>query len=273
MKILFLGDIFGRAGREGVQQQLPELKKRLKPDVVIANAENAAAGSGLTMKVAGELFAAGIDCLTLGNHAWDQREMITAIGNEPRIVRPLNYPDGTPGKGFYHLRLPDGRALLIVSLMGRLFVDPVIDDPFPALEKVLAAHKLSGRLPIFVDFHAEATSEKMAVANVFDGRVSAVIGSHTHVPTADEVVLPKGTAYMSDAGMCGDYDSIVGMKKDVAIWRFTRKTPPMERKSPAEGPATVCGAFIKTSDDTGLALTIDGVRIGGILKPSDARVG
>ncbi len=266
MKILFLGDIFGRSGREGVARALPLLKERLAPDVVIAEGENAASGKGLTMKVANELFALGIDCLTLGNHAWDQREMLIAIESEPRIIRPLNYPDRTPGKGVYAHKLADGRALLIVSLMGRLFIDPVLDDPFSALDKILTAHKLSGRQHIFVDFHGEATSEKMALANVFDGRVSAVIGSHTHVPTADDVILHKGTAFMSDAGMCGDYDSVVGMKKDVAIWKFTRKTPPPYKREPAEGTATVCGVFVKTNDETGLATAIEAVRIGGLLK-------
>lgn len=266
MKILFLGDIFGRSGREGVARALPLLKERLAPDVVIAEGENAAAGKGLTMNVARELFDLGIDCLTLGNHAWDQREMMIAIESEPRILRPLNYPEGTPGKGLYAHKLADGRTLLIVSLMGRLFIDPVVDDPFPALDKVLGAHKLSGQKHIFVDLHGEATSEKMAIANYFDGRVSAVIGSHTHVPTADDVILPKGTAYMSDAGMCGDYDSIVGMKKDVAIWKFTRKTPPPFKREPAEGNATVCGVFVTTNEETGLATTINAVRMGGILK-------
>jgi 2',3'-cyclic-nucleotide 2'-phosphodiesterase len=147
-------------------------------------------------------------------------------------------------------------------------MEPVLDDPFAAMEKIAALHKVSGDLQIFVDFHGEATSEKMALAHVFDGRVSAVVGTHTHIPTADEQILPKGTAYMTDAGMCGDYDSVVGMKKDVAIWRFTRKTPPLERKSPADGPATICGAFITTDDKTGRALAIEPVRVGGKLRPS-----
>ena len=268
MKILFLGDVVGRSGREAIERYLPALKAQMKPDVVIVNAENAASGFGLTMKIAESIFAMGVDCLTLGNHAWDQRELLTSINNEPRIVRPLNYPEGTPGRGFCLHTLQDGRKVLIVNVMGRLFVEPSVDDPFPALEKTLAAHKLSGRLPIFVDLHAEATSEKMAIAHFFDGRVSAIIGTHTHIPTADDVVLPKGTAYMTDVGMCGDYDSVVGMKKDVAIWRFTRKIPSPERKSPADGPATVSGALVTTDEATGLATKIDPVRIGGILRPT-----
>ena len=266
MRILLFGDVMGRSGRDGLTRHLPDLKAKIKPDVVIANAENAASGSGLTMKIAEEMFAMGINCLTSGNHVWGQRELLVSIDREPRILRPLNYPDLTPGRGTYLHGLPDGRKLMIVNLMARVFMEPVLDDPFAAAEKLVAAHKLSGNLQIFVDFHGEATSEKMAMAHVLDGRVSAVVGSHTHVPTADEQILPKGTAYMTDAGMCGDYDSIVGMKKNVAIWRFTRKTPPPDKKAPAEGEATVCGALVTTDDATGLATGIEPVRVGGKLR-------
>ena len=270
MIILFFGDVMGRSGREGLKQRLPEIKERLKPDAIIVNAENATSGFGLTMKIAEEFFALGISCLTLGNHAWAQRELLTGIDREPRIVRPLNYPEGTPGRGLYLHALQDGRTLLVVNPMARLFMDPVLDDPFAAVEKVVAEHKLSGKLHIFVDIHGETTSEKMAMAHLLDGRVSAVIGSHTHVPTADEHILPKGTAYMSDAGMCGDYDSVIGMKKDVAIWTFTHKTPFSERKSPAEGEATLCGVVVTTDDKTGLAVKIEVVRVGGILSQANA---
>ena len=266
MKILFFGDVMGRSGREGLAQHMPGLKTRLKPDAIIANAENAASGSGITMKIAEELFSLGITCLTSGNHVWGQRELLTAIDREPRILRPLNYPDLTPGRGTYLHSLTGGRKLLIVNLMARVFMEPVLDDPFAAAEKLVATHKLNGNLQIFVDFHGEATSEKMAMAHVLDGRVSAVIGSHTHIPTADEQILPRGTAYMTDAGMCGDYDSIVGMKKPVAIWRFTRKTPAPDKKAPAEGEATVCGAMVTTDDATGLAVGIEPVRVGGKLR-------
>lgn len=268
MKILFLGDIVGRSGREGVAAHLPALRAKYAPDAIVINAENAASGYGLTLKIAEELFALGATCLTLGNHAWAQREMLTAIGAHPQIVRPLNYPEGTPGRGFHLCPLPNNRRLLVVNLLGRTFVEPVLDDPFAAMEKIVAAHKLSGNLQILVDMHAEASSEKMAMGHAFDGRVSAVIGSHTHIPTADAHILPRGTAYMTDAGMCGDYDSIIGMKKDVAIWRFTRKTPTLERKAPADGDATVCGAMITTDDATGLATAIAPLRIGGILGPT-----
>lgn len=266
MRILFFGDVMGRSGREGLEQQLPALRARLKPDAIIVNAENAASGAGITTKIAEDLFALGVTSLTMGNHTWAQRELMTTINHEPRIVRPLNYPEGTPGKGFYLHDLPQGRKLLVVNLLGRVFVEPSVDDPFAAMEKIAATHKLSGNLQILIDMHAEATSEKMAMGHVFDGRVSAVVGTHTHVPTADEQILPSGTAYISDVGMCGDYDSIVGMKKKVAIWRFTRKTPAPERKAPADGPATVCGVLITTDDTTGLATKIEPIRLGGNLR-------
>ncbi|MDE2030038.1 MAG: TIGR00282 family metallophosphoesterase [Alphaproteobacteria bacterium] len=264
MRILFFGDVVGRSGRDGLAKHLPALREKFKSDAVIVNAENAASGVGITMKIAEDMFASGVTCLTSGNHVWGQKELMLTIDREPRILRPLNYPEGTPGRGFY-MAAAGGRKLLVVNAMARLFMEPVLDDPFAAMEKLLAGHKLSGETQIFVDFHGEATSEKMAFAHVFDGRVSAVIGSHTHVPTADAQILPRGTAYLTDAGMCGDYDSIVGMKKDVAIWRFTRKTPPPERKAPADGEATVCGAFIETDDATGMAVAINPVRVGGIL--------
>jgi len=271
MRILFFGDIVGRSGREGLLHHLRDLKERLKPDVIIANAENIASGSGITIKLAEELFSAGVACVTSGNHVWGQRELLTSIDREIRILRPLNYPDPTPGRGYYLHTLLDGRKLLIVNVMARLFMEPVLDDPFAAMERLLAGQKLNDQVQVFVDFHGEATSEKMAFAHVFDGRVSAVIGSHTHVPTADHQIFSGGTAYLSDAGMCGDYDSVVGMKKDVAIWRFTRKTP-MERKSPAEGPATVCGAFIVTDDKSRKALSINPIRVGGRLCPTELAV-
>jgi metallophosphoesterase (TIGR00282 family) len=268
MKILFFGDVMGRSGRDGLEQHLPTLKHKHAPDVIIINGENAAGGAGITTKIAEEFFGFGVACLTTGNHVWAQRELMNTIEREPRIVRPLNYPDKTPGRGFYLHVLPQGRKLLIVNVMARVFMEPVLDDPFATMEKLLAQHKLGANLSIFVDFHGEATSEKMAFAHTFDGRVSAVVGTHTHIPTADEQILPSGTAYMTDTGMCGDYDSIVGMKKDVAIWRFTRKTPPLERKAPADGPATVCGVLITIDEATGLARAIEPVRIGGKLRPT-----
>ncbi|MGE3624671.1 MAG: TIGR00282 family metallophosphoesterase [Bdellovibrionales bacterium] len=266
MRILFFGDIMGRSGRDGVARHLPALKTRLKPDVVIINAENAAGGFGITDKIAQEFYALGADCLTTGNHVWDQKELLGTIDRDPRLIRPLNYPEGTPGRGCYLHQLPDGRKILVANIMARLFMEPSLDDPFAATEKLLAQHRLGASVQaILLDFHSEATSEKMAFGHNFDGRVSAVIGTHTHVPTADDQILPKGTAYLSDAGMCGDYDSVIGVKKALSIWRFTRKIPG-ERMAPAEGEATMCGAFIVTDDATGLARRIEPFRIGGRLR-------
>lgn len=266
MRILFLGDIVGRSGRDGVAKHLPDLKARLKPEVIIANGENAAGGKGITVKMAQEFYAMGVDCITTGNHVWAQKELIGTIDGDPKLLRPHNYPEGTPGRGAYLHALSDGRKILIANLMARVFMEPVLDDPFVVAEKLISQHRLGQSVQaIFVDFHGEATSEKMAFGHVFDGRISAMVGTHTHIPTADAHILPKGTAYQTDAGMCGDYDSIVGVKKELAVWRFTRKIPG-ERFVPAEGEASVCGSFIVTNDATGLAQSIEPVRLGGRLK-------
>lgn len=267
MRILFLGDVMGRSGRDGVATHLPMLKEKLRPDVIIVNAENAAAGHGVTVKIAQDFYAMGVDCLTTGNHVWNQKELLATIDGDPRLLRPLNFPDGTPGKGSYTHTLADGRKILIANIMGTRFIEPMLDNAFAAADRIAFAHKLgAGIHAIFIDFHAEVTSEKMALGQYMDGRVSAVVGTHTHIPTADEQVLTKGTAYMTDAGMCGDFDSVIGVKSESSIWRFTRKTPGA-RMEPADGEATVCGCFIVTDDKTGLAKSIDAVRVGGRLKP------
>jgi hypothetical protein len=267
MRILFLGDVVGRCGRDAVVAHLPELRQRLATDLVVVNGENAAGGFGLTGKIAAELFEAGVDCLTTGNHVWDQRELIGLIEREPRVLRPLNYPEGTPGAGATVITARDGRRVLVVCLLARLFMD-MVDDPFAAMERVLGRHRLGpgngGLDAILIDFHGEATSEKMAMGHFLNGRVSVVIGTHSHIPTADAMILSGGTAYQTDAGMCGDYDSVIGMKKEPAVMRFVRRMP-TERLTPAEGEATVCGALIETDDNTGLALRIEPVRVGGKL--------
>lgn len=261
MRILFLGDIMGRSGREAVERHLPNLKTRLQPDAIIVNAENAAHGDGITSKISETLFTLGVDCITTGNHVWGQREAIGWIDREPRVLRPLNYPAGTPGKGFYKKHLPDGRLLMVVNPMGRQWME-TLDCPFVAMQKTLEPETLGKTaIAIFVDFHAEATSEKMAMAHFLDGRVSAVIGTHTHIPTADAQVLPGGTAYQTDAGMCGDYDSCIGVRKDIPLNKFVRKMPG-EKYVPAEGEATVCGVLVVTDDKTGLARSIAPVRVG-----------
>jgi metallophosphoesterase (TIGR00282 family) len=267
MRILFLGDIVGRAGRETVAARLPALRAALGVDVTVVNAENASHGFGLAPDMARALFAAGADVLTLGNHAWDRKEIISYIADTPRLIRPLNYPPGTPGAGSVVVELADGRRALIAQAMGRLFMDP-LDCPFRATADLLARYRLGASAQaILVDLHAEATSEKMAFAHVFDGQVSMVVGTHTHCPSADAQILPGGTAFQSDAGMCGDYDSVIGMAKDGAALRFWRKMPG-ERLAPAEGPVTICGVFLETDDATGLARRIEPLREGGRLAPA-----
>lgn len=267
MRILFIGDIVGRTGREAVAAALPRLRETLQIDLVVVNAENASHGFGLAPDMAAALFAAGTDVITLGNHAWDRKEIIPYIAETPRVIRPLNYPPGTPGSGSVTVDVGRGRRALVLQAMGRLFMD-ALDCPFRGTAEVLAKHRLGGTVSaIFVDFHAEASSEKMAFAHFLDGKVSAVVGTHTHCPSADAQVLPGGTAFQSDAGMSGDYDSVIGMVKKSATLRFWRKMSG-ERLAPAEGEATVCGAFIETDDATGLARRIEPVRIGGRLAGS-----
>ena len=265
MKLLFMGDVLGRAGRDAVVERMPDIRARLAPDFVVVNGENAAHGFGITPKICEDFFAAGIDAVTLGNHTWDQREILPFIDGEPRLLRPLNYPPGTPGRGIGIYEAPRGRKVMVIQVMGRLFMDP-LDCPFAALERELARVRLGagGIDAIVLDVHAEASSEKMALAHVADGRVSMVVGSHSHIPTADAQILPKGSAYQTDAGMCGDYDSVIGMKKEAAIHKFVRKIPG-ERLSPAEGPGTLCGVFVETDDRTGLALRISPLRLGARL--------
>jgi hypothetical protein len=280
MRILFIGDVVGRTGREAVAAALPRLRAALHIDLAVVNAENASHGFGLGPDMAAALFAAGADVITLGNHAWDRKEIIPVIAQTPRLIRPLNYPPGTPGAGSVVVELPPGsgpgagavRRALVVQAMGRLFMDP-LDCPFRGTAAELAKHRLGGppgshgMAAILVDFHAEASSEKMAFAHTFDGQVSCVVGTHTHCPSADAQILPGGTAFQSDAGMSGDYDSVIGMVKGPSAQRFWRKMPG-EKLAPAEGEATVCGVFLETDDATGLARRIEPVRTGGRLAPA-----
>jgi metallophosphoesterase (TIGR00282 family) len=265
MNLLFLGDIVGRPGRDAVISVLPDLKTRLKPDFVIVNGENAAGGFGITASIAEEFFAAGIDCISTGNHWADQKEILAYGETEDRVLRPVNYPFGTPGRGANLYQAPAG-SVLVINVMGRVFMD-ALNDPFAAVEAELAACPL-GQLAdaIVVDVHAEATSEKMAMGHFCDGRASLVVGTHSHVPTADAQILPGGTAFQCDAGACADYDSVIGMDKAEPLQRFTRKIP-TQRYTPATGPATVCGVFVQTGAN-GLATRIDPVRVGGRLRPT-----
>lgn len=266
MRLLFCGDIVGRPGRDVVVERLPALKRDHKLDFVVANGENAAGGFGITKKICDDLYAAGVDCITTGNHVWDQKDTLAFIKKHPRLLRPQNFPAGTPGNGQGIFTTADGRRVMVINLMGRLFMD-ALDDPFAVIVERIAKCKLgSDADAILVDFHGEATSEKMAMGHFLDGKVSVVVGTHTHVPTADARILSGGTAYMTDAGMCGDYDSVIGMQKAVPIARFTSKLP-TERMAPADGPATLCGLFVETDDRTGLAIRASALREGGVLAP------
>jgi 2',3'-cyclic-nucleotide 2'-phosphodiesterase len=263
MRLLFIGDIVGRPGRTALLDNLPALRQAWSLDCVIVNGENAAGGFGITETICADFLSAGADCVTLGNHAFDQREALVFIARQPRLIRPLNYPRGTPGRGANLIETASGARVLVINLIGRIFMD-AMDDPFAAIENEIAACPLgSGCDALVVDFHAEASSEKQAFAHFVDGRASLVVGTHTHVPTADHQILPLGTAYVTDAGMTGDYDSVIGMEKEEPIRRFTTKLP-ATRFEPASGEATLCGVAVEL-DGKGLATKIAPVRIGGRL--------
>jgi len=267
MRILFCGDVVGRAGRKVLLQRLPELRAALRLDAVVVNGENAAGGFGITPALCQDFYAAGADLITTGNHVFDQRDLIGYSERDPRLIRPLNMLPGTPGRGSAQVALPDGRRLLVLQVIGRLFMGSY-DDPFRALEGELARYPLGASVQaIVVDLHAEATSEKMALGHLADGRASLVAGTHTHVPTADAQILPGGTAFVSDIGMTGDYDSVIGMSKAIALQRF-RTHVPGPRNTPALGDATLCAMFLETDDATGLARRIAPVRLGGRLPPA-----
>lgn len=264
MRLLFCGDIVGRAGRRAFVERVPRLRRDLALDFVIVNAENAAGGFGLTDRICEDLFAAGADAITTGNHVWDKREIAAYMADEPRLLRPLNYPEGTPGRGAGVYDLRDGRRVLVANAMGRLYMD-ALDDPFAAVDRAIGDAVLGRTVDaIVVDIHAEATSEKQAMGHFLDGRATLVVGTHTHVPTADAMILPHGTGYMTDAGMCGDYDSVIGMRKEAPVERFVRKMP-TERLEPADGEPTLSAVFVETDPASGLARRIAPIRLGGCL--------
>lgn len=268
MRLLFLGDVVGRSGRKAVVEALPKLRERYALDFVIVNGENSAGGFGITEAIMEELIDAGADAVTLGNHAFDQKDALVFIERQPRLIRPLNFPKGTPGRGAGLFKAKTGADVLVINAMGRVFMTE-LDCPFRAIDNELTACGLKrGADAIFIDFHAEATSEKQALGLFVDGRASVVVGTHTHSPTADERVLPGGTAYMSDAGMCGDYNSVLGMDSEEPINRFLTRIP-RERFEPALGPATVSGMAVEIDDKTGLALWTKGLRLGGVLEPAE----
>jgi metallophosphoesterase (TIGR00282 family) len=268
MRVLFLGDVVGRSGRKAVKQHLPALRKRYAPDFVILNGENAAGGFGITEAICQEFLDAGVDVVTTGNHVWDQREALVFIERQERLLRPLNFPVGTPGRGAGLFKAANGADVLVINAMGRVFMGD-LDCPFRAVERELEACPLGdGADAVIIDFHAEATSEKQAFGYFVDGRASFVVGTHTHVPTSDDQILPGGTAYVSDVGMCGDYDSVLGMNKEEPLQRFLRKIP-NGRFEPSLGEATVSGMAVEIDDGSGLATAIAPVRVGGRLRPAE----
>lgn len=263
MNILFIGDVVGRRGREAVLKHLPDLISRLSLDFIIVNGENAAGGFGITSRICEEFFDAGVDVVSTGNHVWDQRETLTFIDSEHRLLRPINFPPQTPGRGSWLYEGDKGRVL-VVNAMGRVFMDP-LDDPFSAVSDEIDQCRLGiDADAVVIDFHGEATSEKMAMGHFADGRASLVVGTHSHVPTADAQILPGGTAYQTDAGACADYDSVIGMEKAEPVSRFTSKMN-TGRFTPAMGVPTLCGVFVVTDSKTGLARQIAPVRVGGRL--------
>jgi len=251
MKILLLGDIIGRVGRRAVADLLPELIEAHQIDFTIANGENAAAGLGLTKKTGQFLFDCGIDCLTSGNHIWAQREILEYLPQEPRLLRPANYPEGAPGHGGQVFTCGE-HQIAVINLLGRVFMEAV-DCPFQKADRLLESLPLVAAT--VVDFHAEATSEKQAMGRYLDGRVTAVIGTHTHVQTADETVLPGGTAYLTDAGMTGPADSVIGIKPEIALRRFLTALP-ARFEVPRRGPCILSGVVIECNEQTGLAKSI-----------------
>src|SRR6266852_5586246 len=267
MRIVFIGDIVGRSGRAILLERLPKLIAEWRLDFVAVNGENAAGGFGVTEAIYQEFVDAGADVITGGNHSWDQKEALVFIERAPKLLRPINFPPGTPGRGSALIEARNGARVLVVNAMGRIFMDP-LDDPFAAVERELAACPLKQTADaIIIDIHGEATSEKQAMGHFCDGRTSLVVGTHTHVPTADHQILPRGTAYMTDAGMTGDYDSIIGMQKEEPLRRFLTGIP-SGRFEPAQSTATLSGVAVETDDATGLALRIAPVRTGGRLEPA-----
>ena len=266
MRILMVGDVFGSAGRNVVATRLPELQERLKIDFTIANGENATHGAGITPAHAERLLNSGIDVITLGNHAFDERQILLHLERETRIIRPLNIARNPPGAGHRVFEAPEGQTILVVNALGQRNMEPAFGNPFAVVDDVLEAHPLGRAVSAtVVDFHAEVTSEKCAMGAWCDGRASLVVGTHTHIPTADARILPHGTAYMTDVGMCGCYDSVIGMDKPEIIRRFASGLR-SERPHPSTGDPSLCAIFVETDDGSGLATRVAPVCVGGFLE-------
>ena len=265
MRILYLGDVMGRSGRQAVADHLPRLRDEWRLDFVVVNGENATSGHGLSPEHAKLLLDSGADVVTLGDHAFDQKDMLSFIEREPRILRPLNFAKSAPGQGARVFEATRGRKVLVAQALGQVFMKRAFDDPFSALDAALKPYPMGGQVAAsLIDIHCEATSEKMAVGHYCDGRASVVVGSHTHVPTADAMILPGGTAYLTDAGMCGDYHSVIGMEKAEPLRRFVTGMA-KGRFTPANGEATLSGLYVETDDSTGCATRVAMVRAGGRL--------
>ncbi len=265
MRILFCGDVVGRAGRNAVCNNLLTLKNKYKIDFTIVNCDNSSGGFGVNRNSEQEFLKAGVDVLTAGDHVWDQREITTFINQSKNLLRPLNFPKSCPGVGARIFLTHNNKKILVIHLLGQIFIKYHLNCPFEAVEEVIKNNPLKKEVDaIFVDFHAEATSEKMAMGKFLDGRVTAVIGSHTHIPTNDCHIMKLGTAYQTDAGMCGDYDSVIGMEKTVPLQMFIHKRK-FDKMEPAKGEATICGAVVEVSDKTGLATEIFPIKINGII--------
>jgi len=259
----------GRAGRTMVLEQLPELRKTWRLDVIVVNADNASGGFGVTPKHAKALLQAGADVVTCGDHVWDQKDLRTTLAEHPRILRPMNYPPKAAGKGVAEFTLTDGRKVVVLHGLGQVFIKDNVNCPFAAMDEALSRYRLGKTVQaIIVDFHAEATSEKCAMGLYLDGRVSVVAGSHTHIPTADERILPEGTAYQTDMGMCGDYTSVIGFEKEAPFEAFLEKIR-KSRMVPAMENPTISGLYLEIEDRSGLAKRVQAVRIGGSLTASE----
>ena len=267
MKFIFIGDIVGRSGKDALEKYLPKIKEQFEPDLLIVNGENASGGYGISQKDAEEIFSLGVDVITLGNHSWDQKEMLSYIETNNKIVRPINYPSSVPGKGEITINLPNGKKILVIQVMLRMFINIPLDDPFAVLSQRLNKEILGKSVnAIIIDMHGETTSEKNSFGHYFDGQVSAILGTHTHVPSADGRILEKKTAYQSDVGMTGDYNSVIGFQKEGPIHAFVKGYRAYGRFKPADNEGSVCGAFIEIDENTGLSKKITMLHYGS--KPS-----
>jgi metallophosphoesterase (TIGR00282 family) len=266
MKILYCGDVVGRSGRDALKMYIPQIKAAHNLDIIVINGENAAHGFGITPGICNDLYELGVNVITLGNHSFDNKEIIKIIDQDTRVIRPVNGPSKWPGRGFTFINLPNNKQFMVVNVLGQMFMSPLLNDPFEAIDNLLKKYPMGGMISgILIDMHAEASSEKMGMGHFCDGRVSMVVGSHTHIPTADAHILEHKTGYITDAGMCGDYNSMIGMNKSEPIYRFTNKMQSGNKMTPADGPGTICGVIADIDDQTGLCNAIFPVRLGAHL--------